>query len=101
MIACPNACLLPTDSPTPKGVSATNGPPQAFHLAPDVRNALQTPHVSVVLPQWLHECHRIGKRLPESDFAFNMASNGMGFFFNLGRLIVINNYFIVIYYCNF
>lgn len=37
-------------------------------LTEDVQAALDTQRMHVVLPQWLEECQRLGKRLPEADF---------------------------------
>uniref|UniRef100_A0A5K3EHW4 BRCT domain-containing protein n=2 Tax=Mesocestoides corti TaxID=53468 RepID=A0A5K3EHW4_MESCO len=70
MIACPSASMLTTASPMPPARHSTVPNP----LAPDVQSALEHPRIRVVLPEWVYECQRQGKRLPEKDFAFQTDS---------------------------
>ncbi|KAL5962723.1 DNA topoisomerase 2-binding protein 1 [Taenia solium] len=73
MIACRSTCFLPAPSPMPKGAAAAGQPPPNL-LDPDVQSALEASNVRVVVPQWLYDCQRLGKRLPEADYAFSIDS---------------------------
>ncbi|KAH9287213.1 DNA topoisomerase 2-binding protein 1 [Echinococcus granulosus] len=73
MIASPSTCLLPAASPMLRGAASASQPPQTL-LDPDVRSALEESHVKVVVPQWLYDCQRLGKHLPEADYAFSIDS---------------------------
>ncbi|VDM19425.1 unnamed protein product [Hydatigera taeniaeformis] len=85
MLACPNNCILPAASPMP-GVEAAAGQPPSSRLDPDVRSALEASHVKVVVPQWLHDCRRLGKRIPEADYAFSIDMGKAQFCFPLELL---------------
>ncbi|VDO02405.1 unnamed protein product [Rodentolepis nana] len=68
MIACPSTCYLPPPSPMSQGRGGLKSSAQQAVLAEDVRAALDTHRMHVVLPQWLEQCQRLGKRLPESEY---------------------------------
>lgn len=67
MIASRATSLLPPTSPAPS----------SENLGPDVQEALEIPRIEVVYPEWVYECQRMGRRLPESDFRFQSIPRGM------------------------
>ncbi len=65
MIASQSPSHLTAASPMPNSKNAVD------RLDPDIREALDHPRISVVRPEWVYECRRVSRRLPESDYKFS------------------------------